>query len=66
MGGGRNFKMKCFVAGARWGPNLEKVDKIYTRGEEFSKKGHFDKIFGKLPNWGGDMPPGLPRYGPVM
>ena len=31
-----------FFAAASWGANLEKVDKIYTRGEKFSKKGHFD------------------------
>ena len=47
--------MKFFVVGASWGAELGKVDKIYTRGESFSKKGHFDKIFGILPST---------RYGP--
>ena len=40
-GEGQNFKMKFFVAGASWGPNLKKVDKIYTLGEKFSKKRSF-------------------------
>ena len=37
-GGGQNFKMIFFVPGASWGPNFEKVDKIHTRGENFSIK----------------------------
>ena len=40
-GGGQNHKMD-FLAAASWaGPNLEKVDKTYTRGEKFSKKRSF-------------------------
>ena len=67
MGGGQNYKMKFFVAGASWGAGeLEKkVDKKYTRGENFSKKGHFDKIFGIFAELGGARPPcPPPRYGP--
>ena len=42
-GGSQNHKMEFFFAAASWGgASLEKVDKIYTRGENFSKKGHFD------------------------
>ena len=51
MGGGAKFHNEIFC---RWRelagePNLKKVDTVYTRGENFSKKGHFDKIFGILP-----------------
>ena len=63
--GGPKFQNEIFRPWRELGgPNLEKVDKIYTRGENFSKKGHFDKIFGILPSWG-DGPPAPPRYGPV-
>ena len=55
--GGQNFKMKFLSLARAGGPHLKKVDKIYTRGENFSKKGHFDKIFGILPNWGVHAPP---------
>ena len=41
--GGRPWsKMENFLAAARWGPDLDKRDKIYTHREEFSKKGYFD------------------------
>ena len=41
-GGVKIAKWNFFSLPRAGGPNLEKVDKIYTRGEKFSKKGHFD------------------------
>ena len=41
-GGGQKIQNDFSFAGASWGPNLEKVDKIYTRGEKFSTKSYFD------------------------
>ena len=43
-GGGSKFQNDFFLSLARagrGGANLEKVDKIYTRGENFSKKRSF-------------------------
>ena len=37
-GGGPKFQNEVFRPWRELGPNLEKVDKIYTRGENFSKK----------------------------
>ena len=42
--GGQNRKMEFFSLPRAGGPNLEKVDKIYTRGEKFSKKVILTKI----------------------
>ena len=59
MGGGQNFKMIYFVPGASWGPNFEKVDKIHTRGENFSIK----KVILTISEFcgaGGAGPPGHP------
>ena len=51
-GEGAKFQNEIFCRWRELGgePNLEIVDKIYTREEFFSKKGHFDKIFGILPS----------------
>ena len=50
------------------GPNLEKVDKIYTRGEKFSKKKVIlTKILEFCRAGGGPRPPWHPpRYGPAV
>ena len=65
-GGSQNRKTEnCFAPTSCGGPNLEKVNKIYTCGEQFSKKGNFDYNFGILPSWGGQGPLlAPPRYGP--
>ena len=45
LGGGRTWK--------KW-------TKYILAEQIFLKKGHFDKIFGILPSWGGQGPPGPP------
>ena len=56
-----------FFAAASWGEaSLEKVDKIYTREQNFSKQVHFDKIFGILPSCGGHGHPGPLGYEPAV
>ena len=66
-GGGPKFQNEIFClwrelgGGRTW----KKWTKYILSKKICLKKGHFDKIFGIWPIWGGQGPPGpLPRYGP--